>query len=258
MGIGRDTFPQLVELSSRFAPEGPSAMLGRQVFNLGGEMRRGGARAARVYDRALARHRPGLSAADMVQADAFAETMFGALGFTGIESIDISDYEGATHVWDMNRPVPQDWHGRYGFIYDGGTLEHVFNIPQAFANVLNMLKAGGRFVGANPFNGFPSHGMYQFSAELVWTYWAHGCGCRMHACRVLGNRGRFARDLPDPTAEGMRLDLRIGPTFLGRLPARKLMLWYEVEKLPGCAPPEAIQQSDYVTTWSARAAEPTG
>jgi hypothetical protein len=142
MGIGRGTFPQLVELVSRFSPDGPSAMLGRQVFNLRGEMKRNGARAARPYDRALSAHLPGQSAADLVQDDSFAETMFSALGFAGIETIDISDYEGATHIWDMNQPVPQDWHGRYSFIFDGGTLEHVFNLPQAFANVLNMLRVG--------------------------------------------------------------------------------------------------------------------
>jgi hypothetical protein len=77
---------------------------------------------------------------------------------------------------------------------------------------------GGRFVGANPFNGYPSHGMYQFSAELVWTYWVHGCGCRMHACRAIDTRGTYVRDLPDPTAEGMRLKLRTGPAFMGRIP----------------------------------------
>jgi hypothetical protein len=255
MGIGRGTFPQLAELASRFSPDGPSAMLGRQVFNLRGEMKRNGARAARPYDRALSVHSPGQSASQMVQDNAFAETMFEALGFAGIESIDISDYEGATHVWDLNQPVPQDWHGRYSFIFDGGTLEHVFNLPQAFANVLNMLRPGGRFVGANPFNGYPSHGMYQFSAELVWTYWVHGCGCRMHACRAIDTRGTYARDLPDPTAEGMRLKLRTGPAVFGRIPPRPLLLWYEIEKLEGAAPPAAVQQSDYVTTWSRASAE---
>lgn len=250
MGIGPGTFRQLVELASRYAPDGPSAMLGRQVFNLRGAIRRKGPRAAKPYDRALKARFPDLDATDLVQDDAFAERMFETLGFPAMETIDISDYEGATLTWDMNLPVPPEWHDRYAFIYDGGTLEHVFNVPQAFANVLNMLKPGGRFVGANPFNGYPSHGMYQFSAELVWTYWVHGCGCRMQTCRAIDPRGGYMRDLPDPTAEGRRLDLRLGPTFMGHLPARALMLWYEIEKLEGSAPPASVQQSDYVTTWS--------
>jgi SAM-dependent methyltransferase len=255
MGIGRGTFPQLVELASRFSPDGPSAMLGRQVFNLRGEMKRKGAKATRPYDAALAAHFPGLQAVEMVQENSFAERMFEKLGFPEIESIDISGYEGAARIWDMNQPVPEDWHGRYSFILDGGTLEHVFDLPQAFANVLNMLRPGGRFAGINPFNGYPSHGMYQFSAELVWTYWVHGCGCRMQACRAVDPRGGFVRDLPDPTAEGMRLKLRMGPAALGRLPSRPLLLWYEIEKLEGSAPPAGVQQSDYVTTWSRKTGE---
>jgi NADH-quinone oxidoreductase subunit H len=251
--------PSSSELVSRFSPDGPSAMLGRQVFNLRGEMKRNGARAARPYDRALSVHSPGQSASQIwCRTTPLPRRCSKRTGLSpGSKAIDISDYEGATHVWDLNQPVPQDWHGRYSFIFDGGTLEHVFNLPQAFANVLNMLRPGGRFVGANPFNGYPSHGMYQFSAELVWTYWVHGCGCRMHACRAIDTRGTYARDLPDPTAEGMRLKLRTGSCgVIGRIPhASALLLWYEIEKLEGAAPPAAVQQSDYVTTWSRASAE---
>jgi len=255
MGIGLGAFQQLTELAARFKPDGPSAMLGRQVLNMRGAMKRRGPRAIRPYQKVLSAHFPSLSAEDLLQDDPFAETMFDALGFADIESIDISDYEGATRVWDMNAPVPKDWHGRYSLIFDGGTLEHVFNVPQAFANVFNMLQVGGRFVGANPFNGFLSHGLYQFSAELVWTYWKHGCGCTMHTCRAIDRDGRFVRDLPDPTASGMRLKLRSGPSFLGRFPRDKLILWYEIEKLDGSKLPADIQQSDYVTSWSQASTE---
>ena len=53
---------------------------------------------------------------------------------TSVESIDSNDYESSTHIADMNEPLPQNLFGKYDTVIDGGTLEHIFNVPQAFKN----------------------------------------------------------------------------------------------------------------------------
>jgi len=44
--------------------------------------------------------------------------------------------------------------GAYTTVIDGGSLEHVFNFPQAIANCMNMVAVGGHFIGLSPANNF--------------------------------------------------------------------------------------------------------
>src|SRR3546814_6352081 len=58
--------------------------------------------------------------------------LFGELGFSQTESIDISAYEGCTHLADLNvSPIPDHLRQRFGLIYNGGTLEHIFDTRAA-------------------------------------------------------------------------------------------------------------------------------
>jgi len=224
-------------------------MLGRQVFRMEhGQWK--GVTDPSVYQRILDAKGLNVRAQDLKQDDYFAERMFEGIGFGKVESLDYSDYQGATLVWDLNRPVPEEWHGQFGFIFDGGTLEHVFDVPQAFKNVFNLLNEGGVFAAENPFNGFPSHGMYQFSPELIWTYWKNSCNCDVRVCHALARKGKYVRDLPDPTEIGGRIPIKFGPVWCGRLPYGRVTLWYEVQKKATSHLPQDVLQSDYVSTWT--------
>jgi SAM-dependent methyltransferase len=98
---------------------------------------------------------------------------FAALGFSGAEAVDFSDYEGAEHIFDLNEPtLPTDLHCRYDLVWDGGTLEHVFHVPNALANIARMLRPGGLVVHASPCNNWVEHGFYQFSPTLMFDYYA--------------------------------------------------------------------------------------
>lgn len=254
MGIGPGPFAELVAFSRAFNPKGRRLMLGRQAFRMGQGTQKGVTDPA-VYQKILDAHGLQVRAEDLKQDDFFAERMFEGIGLGKVEALDYSDYQDAALVWDLNQPVPPEWHGQFGFIYDGGTLEHVFDIPQAFENVFNMLQEGGVFIGANPFNGFPSHGMYQFSPELVWTYWKHACNCEVLKCRALARKGRYTRDLPDPTALGGRIPIKVGAAWRGHLPRGEVILWYEVRKTAESHPPQHVLQSDYVSTWTEDASQ---
>lgn len=118
-----------------------------------------------TYQREVARF--GLPAyPDAFSAMPFAEGLLEGLGSKNPHSIDASHYEGATHIADMNLPLPDDLAGKYSLVVDGGTLEHVFNFPQASKNIGRLLKVGGHIVSVTPCNNFLGHGFYQFSPEL--------------------------------------------------------------------------------------------
>lgn len=239
MGIDFVMFDWLADLSARWKPQGRSLMLGRQAY----KVEEGLERRYRFAMRAL-----GLEgeAADFLQPDGASETVFEKLGFPGMESLDFSAYEGATVVHDLNMPVPDSLHGQFDFIFDGGTIEHVFDVPAALRNVFHMLKPGGRFVSFNGMNGWPAHGIYQFNPELVWTFWARTAGCKVHrCCGVKKRQGKAVPHLhfPDPAEKGNRLKLK------GKLPEGRVYLAYEVEKLPSSALGQIALQSDYETLW---------
>jgi hypothetical protein len=93
------------------------------------------------------------------------------LGAAEVLALDCADFEGAELVHDLNLPVPPDWHGRFDGILDSGTLEHVFDVPTALANVAGMLRVGGRTIHISPCNNFANHGFYQFSPTLLADYY---------------------------------------------------------------------------------------
>ncbi|WP_315764622.1 methyltransferase domain-containing protein [Sphingomonas sp. Y38-1Y] len=100
------------------------------------------------------------------------------LGATSVESIDMSDFEQATHIHDMNQPLPDHLRGRFDTVMDIGTLEHVYNIVQALKNASDLLKPGGQIVHVLPTNNFCGHGFWQFSPELFFSLYSEKNGYR--------------------------------------------------------------------------------
>lgn len=96
---------------------------------------------------------------------------FHLLGLDDVQALDYSDYEHAEILHDLNSPVPDALREKFGFILDGGTLEHVFDVRQGLANVAAMLKPGGRVLHHSPANNWTNHGFYQFSPTLYFDYY---------------------------------------------------------------------------------------
>lgn len=223
-------------------------MLGRQRFNL----RLDEWSSRRRFSKALRLAGIDTPIAEFYQENKYAETMFRKLGFAEMQSLDASSYEGADLIWDLNKPVSADLRGQFGLIVDGGTLEHIFDVAQTMSNMADMLAPGGRFVSFTPFNGYPGHGFYQFSPELVWTYWKANRGFTVRKCYISDPDGRFIRDLTDTREAGKRIQFSTGFPLNRRIPGRPLMMCYEVEK-PMEEPTQRQDialQSDYEIQWA--------
>ena len=96
----------------------------------------------------------------------FCETFLrDIIGFESIDSIDNSNYEGASIIHNMNNPIPNNLK-KYDFVLDLGTIEHIFNVPQVCENIINLLNIGGIFLSVTTNNNFSGHGIYQFSPEF--------------------------------------------------------------------------------------------
>lgn len=105
-------------------------------------------------------------------------TLFKMLGFNSIHSIDYFPDENPTFTLDLNRPIPDELHGKYDLVFDGGTTEHCFNVPQVMRNAVNLLKSedrdgtAGMIIHYLPMNKSIDHGFYQFSPTLFFDYYS--------------------------------------------------------------------------------------
>lgn len=99
-------------------------------------------------------------------SDVYAEELFYMLGAENVESMDRTNYEGATIIHDLNLSIPEQLKEKYDIVLDGGSLEHIFNVPVALKQCMEMLKVGGHYIGFIPCNNYTGHGFYQFSPEL--------------------------------------------------------------------------------------------
>lgn len=183
--------------------------------------------------------------ADMFRGEypMYAEPFWKLLGASRVETLDMSEFEGATLVHDLNRPVPEAWKLQFDAVCDVGTLEHVFDFLTAVRNCLEMVKVGGHFLAVTPANNLLGHGFYQFSPELFYRILspAHGFEVERMVAVEYGPRRRWF-DVPDPAVAGARVQL------VNRYP---VMLMVQARKT-GLAPlgVETPQQSDYVRMWA--------
>jgi len=98
--------------------------------------------------------------------------LFHSLGFDSVESIDYSHYQNCTIVHDLNDDIPYQHHEKYDLVFDGGTMEHVFNVPKVLENFSRMTKIGGRIIHASPSSNHVDHGLYMFSPTLFVDYYS--------------------------------------------------------------------------------------
>jgi hypothetical protein len=172
----------------------------------------------------------------------FAEPVFLALGATSVRSLDASDFEGAEFVHDLNQPVPDEMKGNFDLVFDGGTLEHVFNFPQSLKNCMEMVRAGGRFITHTAGNNWWGHGFYQFSPELFYRTLSEPNGFEVERmiAHMVGPYGRWY-EVSDPDRIRSRVEaISFGPINLLVQAKRKSIV-------PIFA--KAPQQSDYSERW---------
>jgi len=93
------------------------------------------------------------------------------LGFKKIVSLDVSGYQGANIIFDLNKNyIPNKIKNIADFILDASTLEHIFNTKNALQNLHKILKKNGLICHILPSNNMPKDGFYQFSPDLFINY----------------------------------------------------------------------------------------
>jgi len=175
--------------------------------------------------------------------EGYAEGLLNYLGAVDIHSYDNSSYEGATHVHNMNFPVPDSAKEKYTVVIDGGTLEHVFNFPIAIKNCMEMLEVGGHFISITPANNLLGHGFYQFSPELFYRILSEENGFSLIDMFLFeGRKDEKWYSVKDPNEVGERVLLKNARQAYLMILAKKINTIDIFSQPP--------QQSDYVKMWN--------
>jgi hypothetical protein len=190
-------------------------------------------------------HDPG----KFLQQNRYGEAFFEALGAKQVTSLDVSAFEEATILHDMNTPIPDSLRGRFSVVHDGGLIEHVFHVTQALKNCMEMVEVGGHFTQVNVCNNYSGHGFWQFSPEMIFRALSPANGYRIAVVllhEVMSAGEWYA--VSDPAVMNGRVELcNSVPTCI--LTVARRITDTEVFSIPP-------QQSDYVRLWDGPPAEP--
>jgi len=189
-----------------------------------------------------------VDAATFLQENKYSEKLFNLFGAQEVASLDYSSYEGADTLHDMNLPIPGDLCERFSVVFDGGCLEHIFNIPQGLKNCMEMVEVGGYFLQVTNANNFMGHGFWQLSPELLFRVFSPENGFETKAVLLHETSyGGSWYSVSDPDHVHERVELcNNSPTYLIAI-AKRISNPIIFAKQP--------QQSDYSALWGPNATE---
>lgn len=154
-----------------------------------------------------------------------------------VDSYDNSNYEGATHVVDMNKPIIAG--EKYDTIIDGGCVEHIYNVPQALKNISVLCATGGQIIHVLPANNFCGHGFWQFSPELFFSLYSKVNGYSETEVFLADLRNQSEWFEVKQPKNGERAEV------ISSSPLYVLCRTFKTSDFSH----ENVQQSDYVHTW---------
>jgi SAM-dependent methyltransferase len=234
MGVDINSVKFLVAAHKRGVNFGDALMIGRQSLNVYPKKMRQLLAEAGLSNELFAPTAPDTG---------FAEPVFKTLGARSISSLDASAFEGAEYVHDLNQPVGDALKQKFDLVFDGGTLEHVFNFPVALQNCMEVLREGGSLVIHTCANNWCGHGFYQFSPELFYNVLSADNGFEVERM-VLHVVGPYSRWFEVANPREIRSRVEVFNSF----PLQLLVLARRRRVVPLFT--KAPQQGDYVVRWA--------
>jgi hypothetical protein len=173
MGLPRESIKLVAETVAALGLKGRALIIGKQeVYGDEAQVRRwltdSGVRPADVPVRLsrIARLERTFQVEDT--------SVFELMGFAEVRNLDVSDYEGAEVIADLNRPLLDSLaahRGHYQLLVDAGNSEHIFDVPQVLRNYHALVAPGGVVIHVLPSTNSVDHGFYMFSPTLFHDYY---------------------------------------------------------------------------------------
>lgn len=181
----------------------------------------------------------------LTSSGGYAESFLNFLGAETIDSLDYSSYEGANKLHDMNLGIPEELKNKFSLVLESGSLEHIFNFPQAISNCMEMVEEGGHLLIITPVNNIMGHGFYQFSPEVFYRILNEANGFIIEQMLIFEYSPQEKwYQVEDPKKVRCRVELMNSSATYLCLRARKLKHVPVFQRFP--------YQSDYEDAWEGR------
>ena len=96
------------------------------------------------------------------------------LNLSKLKSYDVSNEDSPSEIKNFNLLI--DNPEKVDAFFDGGSLQHTFNIPIVLKNISNHVKIGGSIIHITSSNNLCGFGFYQFSPEFFINYYSNENG----------------------------------------------------------------------------------
>jgi hypothetical protein len=88
------------------------------------------------------------------------------------KTVDTFDINGSpTYKVNLNEALKSEFHGKYNWVIDSGTLYCCFDINTVWENMLNLLTASGSIAHTGNLSGFFGRGFYSLSPALFRDFY---------------------------------------------------------------------------------------
>jgi hypothetical protein len=246
VGLSKCTLQLLLEEAKREPFTGSVAVLGKQDLSFTEATLRSCAAVAGVQLRDVPltlSEKPGHAREGWLSDD----SMLKALGFTDYSALDVSDYEATDIIMhNLNSPtIAPELEGRFDVVIDGGTLEHVFHLPNAMSALGRMVNAQGRVIHVSPSSNHIDHGFYMFSPTFFWDYYSAN-RFELPTVRVVRYQQRH---LHKPWDVYEYTPGALDPVSFGGLDDSLFMVWCVARKTADSTTGVIPEQRGYVRVW---------
>ncbi len=172
----------------------------------------------------------------------YAEGIFQDMYGSKLLSLDGFAHEHPDFVWDLNKPVTDEMKDRFTCLIDGGTMEHVFNVPMLIHNCFSMLKEGGIYISMVPTNNFNGHGLYQFSPDFFYSVFSEANGMKIRDVFIVkfSAKNKVWKINTSPAASGERVQFDVNT---------QTEIYVIAEKTGPTPEVITAQQTDYEEGW---------
>jgi hypothetical protein len=123
-------------------------------------------------------------------------------GVLKVDCVDVIAHKGHEEIVDLN--LRHAWRQRYDLVINPGTLEHCFNIGQAWANAWSAVGVGGHILNVAPVTML-NHGYWNIN-PIAFTDWCVTNGGHMLDIRFAcnGNANKHIVKQPIPSSKSGR------------------------------------------------------
>jgi len=84
--------------------------------------------------------------------------------------MDVDAYEASDIIHNLNFPISDNLKGKFDFIIDGGTFDHLFDFKTAFSNLTELLSENGRVIMWNGASNFTGGAYISFAPDFFLDY----------------------------------------------------------------------------------------